>query len=484
MFEEEYPSPGLQGVIEGGVLLQLSAMGIFSAWALGGAPIWVLGYLACLGWLTPVTVEGHIRHGGTMRHTRRRFVWAMLPFLLSLVIFLVGLFFPSLVKVEYGNKVFYELVATPLGWPSALLPAEGWLPLLASGGIYCSAVGLVLVAVSVSLLRRLLLILSLSATGIALFGYLQLWSGTHKLLFSLRTDQLFFGTFPHAQMYAGFALIWTLALFGLILHLRRHRRAESHYRRWGFLLCLAWAVLASSVFLSGAPLHSCLLFVGIGWCLLSEAFYTAEGGQRRQAALLVLVGLLLAGAGGGLVLWAYTQGIAITGLPWSDQLLIWRDAWSVFLEKPIFGWGQGSFLAAMALHQSGELGLHLRTAHNDLLHLLVEQGIVGLLIWLTPAFVLARCFLAEKAKRLLSAHLWVAVIMVSVLAIFSFPLQSPATAWSLWLILAVSYAWLRVQRPKGVLQSNLAFDHNEMRRVARLPKPRGETRSRLEERND
>ena len=40
-----------------------------------------------------------------------------------------------------------------------------------------------------------------------------------------------------------------------------------------------------------------------------------------------------------------TPALTETSLTWSYKLALYKDAWSAFLAKPIFGWGDGSFCA-------------------------------------------------------------------------------------------------------------------------------------------
>lgn len=485
MFEEEYPSPGLHSLTEFYVLLQLSAMGLLSGWALGGVLGWVPGYLACIGVLTPIIVVGHKRHGQfTTRRPVGQFILALIPVWVAITVFIAGMLFVSVKETFVGDVELLTLVQTPRLLPSNAVPEKGWLSLLYQVGIYMSAVGLIFVALTTTLIRRLLLILTVSASLIAIIGFIQVFGDVDRMLWSFDTASDFFANFPHTHHYASFALLWALAFFGLLLHLRRQKKTDGLIEKWGLLLLVAWGVLTASVFVAGTPLHWGLLVVGIGWCVATEGGFAASIGAAKSGALATILGILVSIAGIAYVGVSFINAESFSGLTWEQQSIIWQDSWEVFLEKPIFGWGIGSFMTVIAFKQEVDMGESLLTPHSDFLHLMVEQGIVGLVIWLTPPIILIAIFLQKKTKRLLTAHLWTAAIIIAVLAAFSFPLQNPATAWSLWFIIAAAHAWTKVQRedPAKLLQTNIVFDESEMKRVPKMEKPLGKTQSRIEER--
>jgi O-antigen ligase len=62
----------------------------------------------------------------------------------------------------------------------------------------------------------------------------------------------------------------------------------------------------------------------------------------------------------------------------SGRLGIWRRGVALFLESPIFGHGQNSFVELSQLQNIGKVF----TMHNDYLNCLVEFGIVGLILFL------------------------------------------------------------------------------------------------------
>lgn len=71
----------------------------------------------------------------------------------------------------------------------------------------------------------------------------------------------------------------------------------------------------------------------------------------------------------------------------SGRLELWKNAWLLFLERPIFGWGIFTFRKLNA-----DLFMTSHFSHNTYLDVLVETGVVGAVI-----FFLFMCFLSARA---------------------------------------------------------------------------------------
>src|ERR1019366_10277259 len=106
---------------------------------------------------------------------------------------------------------------------------------------------------------------------------------------------------------------------------------------------------------------------------------------RRQVLLLLLLGVLL-------TVWLVTLspgGIRerIEGLhdPLSkadagDRLAIVKDSLKIVGERPILGWGLGTFPVVYPSFRSFYTNFFVNEAHNDYVQTAVETGVVGLAI--------------------------------------------------------------------------------------------------------
>ena len=70
-------------------------------------------------------------------------------------------------------------------------------------------------------------------------------------------------------------------------------------------------------------------------------------------------------------LYRVVEGLSDT--TFNDRIHFWTTAWDMFLQKPVFGWGLGSYLSYNYLFGDGIR----QYAHNMYLQLLAERGIVG-----------------------------------------------------------------------------------------------------------
>jgi O-antigen ligase/tetratricopeptide (TPR) repeat protein len=113
--------------------------------------------------------------------------------------------------------------------------------------------------------------------------------------------------------------------------------------------------------------------------------------QRRKLRisfgriLLIICGLI---AIGSLGLLSYQQ--ARYGSH-GGRLDIWRIAWEIFLDAPLLGHGPGSFHVLSAVKAGIPPGFYLVHAHNLILQILGEAGVIGVLILGVILFQLLRC---------------------------------------------------------------------------------------------
>jgi len=127
------------------------------------------------------------------------------------------------------------------------------------------------------------------------------------------------------------------------------------------------------------------------------------------------------------------------------RLDLWRVALHALRDRPILGWGIGSFYMAFAavVLASPELGVGFREygAHNSYLTLLAETGVIGGLafVWIVALLILP-AFLAVAQdslllrRRLQAAALGAALLAFALNALTSNSFQHPQAAVFFWLI--------------------------------------------------
>lgn len=196
------------------------------------------------------------------------------------------------------------------------------------------------------------------------------------------------GTQGHPNALAGHLVLVLPFLLALILRATSWRR----YAGTGLLLLTVLVLLATlsrGGWLAAALAGS--LFV-VGW--FKE---TPRKGFSLQRALLAvgLVALLLIGClllGGGFFSSLLQRLVHLSTSPARQS--VWHAAWQIFLAHPMLGSGLDTFTLAFTPIRGPEYwtiewGILPRRAHNDLLHALATQGIVGGLAYLALPLILS-----------------------------------------------------------------------------------------------
>jgi O-antigen ligase len=97
----------------------------------------------------------------------------------------------------------------------------------------------------------------------------------------------------------------------------------------------------------------------------------------------------------------------------NGRLQIWIAGVHAFVQKPLLGWGTGSFDRAIVPWFGRP-----RVAHNSYLNILVEQGVVGFLIWLTMYLTVF-----TQILKLPSMERRFALVLLTTMAVAMLPLS-------------------------------------------------------------
>ncbi len=486
MLEEEFPSPGPRTQGEKAVQWHLIAFGLFTFVLFGGAAHFAVPYLGAMGWIGLIIYLWHCSElPDASSHPRLVLLAYLVPVLLCLGIFVAGIWNPPVEEFEEGG-VTYLLLHEIRSWqPVTTLPLESWSAIFLAGGIYVSALNMLLVIGVEDLTRRILLILGITAAVLAAIGFLQAVLQSPRLLGIVYAPSgSYFSIFPHPHGWASFALLWTGAMTALGSHYLRHMRFQAFLDRGGIWFLVAVAILIASVVLTGTGLHVLCLSFLLGLSAF-DASHNLSSRKKFGKLVLGLTGFVVLAGGIGvfalnlpratqtLVQWKMIPSV---GLSWQEQLLIYKDAWQLFLDKPIFGWGAGSFRTMMTFYQEPELGTSVyQAAHSDALQVLVEYGLVGALAWISVPVIVFIRFLRLKAQRPLSWYLFGTCSLGLLLALIGFPFRFPAFAFSFLLLWFLAYRWSIIPHLKtaNILRPQLVFTQGK-----RLPRKLPHTHSK------
>lgn len=438
-------------------LLHAGAFVVLCSWGFGGNVWWLELPLQLFGALSiPILCIGFLVTKDYTR-CRRMSVWTLLVLLVYNAIVLAGLLNPNHHAVYFGNTRF-------------LAPGGDitWLPSVAKSADTLNALAWFDVAVLSALsvysfvhnrrrLRALLFVLISNALLLAIFGTLQNFLRAPGPYFGLvkAPNTYFFSTFLYHNHWGPFMILCLSMALGLAWHY--YRREGGNYRDiWH---SPSMTVLVITLFLAASiPLSASRSCTVLALLLLSFALFhyirTVISRNRRQhkpstgpiAFALFAVGFGVAG-----VIWSaepvIEQRIQKTIGQLTDEkdnevsasrFVAYHDTLNLFLERPVFGWGRGSYSTAFYTFNSQDRLRRAhpsvyRDAHSDWLQCLAENGIVGSLLILLVAAIPTASILQTREGSILARYLLIGCGLVLFQALYEFPFGNPGVALLWWL---------------------------------------------------
>jgi O-antigen ligase len=152
-----------------------------------------------------------------------------------------------------------------------------------------------------------------------------------------------------------------------------------------------------------------------------------------------------------------TKSEIMDGGQMSGRVTIWNTGLDVFLDHPFLGVGTAAFgTAVQSLKQGGD------SPHNLVLEVLVEQGIIGLLIFIG---LIAACGLAVWRLPTPERKLWAVVMLVWLMGGMSINIGASKFTWSLFGLLSAQAAATSRRRhwQEGSLPTQMAIGVGAMR---------------------
>ena len=264
-----------------------------------------------------------------------------------------------------------------------------------------------------------------------------------------RSGGWIYGPYVNHNHYAGLMEM----LFPIPLAMCLSRRVE---RGPKIALAVAAFIMASTIVLSGSRGGILAL---VAQTAVAIAFLIFNRKSPRVA--LVLGGVLALAA--VWTFWVGGSGLADrlatfhteahTELSSGLRLTVAHDCWDMIKERPILGWGLGTFPTAYPPFQSFFSNSFVNEAHNDYAQLLVEMGSLGFLVLLWFLFLLFRAAWNKLRSGKLGVNGSVALagilgcIGILVHSFFDFNLQIPSNAaW--FYVLAILVTAPSVSEPR------------------------------------
>lgn len=281
--------------------------------------------------------------------------------------------------------------------------------------------------------RKIAVILCLYGIAIAAFALLQGVAPNGRLYWVRQPRQggWIYGPYVNHNHYAG--LMELLAPIPLVLALTR--LAEDRER---IAAGVGAAIMVATIFLCGSRGGMLAIFTELamlGVFLLREKRRSLRIAVAAGAFAVVLVGMLT--WLGGKELTARVSSISQeskTEISGGMRLTIDRDSIRMWRQRPVLGWGLGTFPVVYPQFRSFYTNFFVNEAHNDYLQLLTEMGILGFAAMLWFLVVLFRKALPKIGNWMndvpsavtLACTLGLTGILVH--SVFDFNLQIPANA--------------------------------------------------------
>jgi O-antigen ligase len=276
--------------------------------------------------------------------------------------------------------IFGLLIAAQLEFRISAYPHEtlSLAILYVSYGILCFLASQTLVRGSQA--RKLATIFCVYGATVATFALIQGISSNGRLYWVRlpRMGGWIYGPYVNHNHYAG--LMEMLAPIPLVLSLTRFASPKSRN-----LAAAAAAVMVGTVFLSGS--RGGMVAIVTELLILAIFLVKRKTGWRTAIGLAVFLAIVVS-----LLVWIggteLSQRIASVSashseLPNDIRVRINRDGFRMFLQRPLFGWGLGTFPTVYPQFRTFYTNLFVNEAHNDYLQLLVEMGLFGLatMVW-------------------------------------------------------------------------------------------------------
>jgi O-antigen ligase len=187
-------------------------------------------------------------------------------------------------------------------------------------------------------------------------------------------------------------------------------------------------------------------------------FLCVVSGNKRFYALLAVLLLVIAllGVAGPQSLRGQIGSLASIGKDASsrDRMIIWETGWRMFLDRPLFGHGLGTFMNVFERYRPAGYG-EIVYAHNCLLQVAAETGLAGVLVtlWIAAGMFISgiRGYFREKdvLVKAVSIGFLGGLLATLVNSLFDTNLYSLPLAVLFWSVAGLSVTKIHYEQPEN-----------------------------------
>ena len=451
--------------LEKAVLVHVGALVLGASWVYGGNIWWMHSALAIVADLGGLLTLAAFLQPGSVGHDTRRKAWWLLPWLLFVGLVVTSSFNPSFFPMhQEGGTVLVNRGAAHPALPSTVNPAVTLGELAFGAGVYLAAFNLLLVVNNRRNLRRLLVFGAVNAVVLAVFGTIQKLSGQGFYFGAATSPNIrFFATFIYYNHWGAFMILWLATAAGLLFHHALNHRARDLWHSPFTAAALGVLFLAVT-----APVSASRAATGMAGFVVLLVLVQSVGrialhrrAAGRSAWLPVLSLLLIAALTLGAVGWLAKRSISeryedtriALGKNQSlldDRMALYRDTWTLAMQKPAFGWGLESYGTAFLLIRPRPLesGRQYEAsyveAHSDWLQSVAETGLVGTALLLMMGLVPLVSLPCASVRKPLVLYPLLGCATILLYAWMEFPFANGAVMITFWTLFfsALRYARL------------------------------------------
>ncbi len=311
-------------------------------------------------------------------------------------------------ELLFPNNLFSPLI--PLEHvtliPTTPNPERSRLFLIFLLGLLCLPLNILTAPIKRKTIRSCMGLIVITAALLAISGAVMKLTGNPKLLgiIELR-EPIAFGSFFYKNHWAYFALLAAGCGMGLFHSTYARERATGHFPEKSVGIALLVLILLISIPLAEARAAS----IAAAPLALAFVFSIFAPLRRRYPRRFILL-CALSFCGSSIMLYTVAKPQLDRSIARSERqiesveaadyttvkrLALYRDSWRMIQEKPLWGWGFGSFIHIHPIYAGDEFypnksayPVAYEFAHSDPIQCLVEFGVSGCALIFTPILFL------------------------------------------------------------------------------------------------
>jgi putative inorganic carbon (HCO3(-)) transporter len=363
----------------------------------------------------------------------------------------------SLIELISPNRLSNHLnLASPMPWYYLSTDlGQSQISFIKSLGYFCVFLSCLVLIDNEKHIRRLLLVLLLSGTFQAIYGVLEVLSGSgFSLVFDFPINGPATGSFVYKNHFANFLLLCLSAGIGLmVIDIEINKSQQSRDWRISLIstllssktlvrLCLAIMVIAlvmSRSRMGNVAFFSAIIGVSVFTLLLDRK---KSKGLGILIVSMLIIDLFIVSQWFGLD--KVQQRLAATSLSQEKRDEVVLDSLPIVKNHPIIGTGAGSYYSVFPGYKKSIINSFYDHAHNDYLQMLIEYGVLGFVflgLLVLFSFIKAITALKKNASPISKGTAFACLLAFLGMLIHisvDFPLQAPANAVYFVIFIALS----------------------------------------------